>query len=875
MGSGLSMTSVNKIKQLAEAHEYDLAEPILDSQDLEKSFNPQFLRVCGEVYENVGRLQEARQMYVKAHSMAPEANRIIFSLINFYLKMGYYKLADRYFEEYVFYSSGDEQDLLNIRYVMKKGKGALPEELYDILYPYYADNMDPDWSFELILLSKILGKDGLEVLVTDYKATYKNGRYVSLVDDVINNIELAVKMFYIYSEGEREDSNPEEEELRGFEEKQLKEDYFKMNPEEAEEKAVITALVTDEPKDKLSTDNIEKGIKDFIKRKFKKKSDESADTDDSNNENADSAENTEGDGSVEPAPNSGEGTGDEVLSSESQSDIAEAVYEENVVVGEPNSESVEEVELEADFSSEADVSFEQEFVTYEFDDGFAPESDTIAGLSENDYDFEETSSGTNVFKDFAKFQQSVASEKTEDVTEEETFEPELSYEIHTSFESDTVSEESDELEESFDSGYSTSYESDYEAEAEPTFEEEPEPEPEETFEPEPEPDFDTDTDTSYTVATETDTSYSYEPDTDTSYTVATETDTSYSYEPETDTGYTATTETDTSYSYETDTDTSYTATTETDTSYSYEPDTDTSYTATTESDASYSYEPDTDTSYTSTTESDTSYSYDAEERLSDEFVPNVDTGFDTGLDDDVESDSFVPNVEEYSSDSDDSYSFDTNVVYEEGADGEESIYESEVDTSYETKTDSVDSYYTNVDSGYSYDVDTESDNKLDIESDPDPSYDVETESSYSYESESTYSSNSTYSVEETVESTETSYESSYESESQRSYDSYTNSEPTAESYVESTVEREPEQSSSMVPAIIHEPSYMKDDLPTMDFRRFSSDYFPGMSNEEIEVHNRFDDVMKTESEKLDEGLKEEEEKLREAEALLASLGIKL
>ena len=79
----------------------------------------------------------------------------------------------------------------------------------------------------------------------------------------------------------------------------------------------------------------------------------------------------------------------------------------------------------------------------------------------------------------------------------------------------------------------------------------------------------------------------------------------------------------------------------------------------------------------------------------------------------------------------------------------------------------------------------------------------------------------------------------------------------------------------MVPAIIHEPSYMKDDLPTMDFRRFSSDYFPGMSNEEIEVHNRFDDVMKTESEKLDEGLKEEEEKLREAEALLASLGIKL
>ena len=86
MGSGLSMTSVNKIKELAEAHEYDMAVEILDSQNLEKSLNPQFLRACGEVYENTGREYEARQLYVKAHTMAPEANRIILSIIKFYLK---------------------------------------------------------------------------------------------------------------------------------------------------------------------------------------------------------------------------------------------------------------------------------------------------------------------------------------------------------------------------------------------------------------------------------------------------------------------------------------------------------------------------------------------------------------------------------------------------------------------------------------------------------------------------------------------------------------------------------------------------------------------------------------------------------------------
>ena len=68
---------------------------------------------------------------------------------------------------------------------------------------------------------------------------------------------------------------------------------------------------------------------------------------------------------------------------------------------------------------------------------------------------------------------------------------------------------------------------------------------------------------------------------------------------------------------------------------------------------------------------------------------------------------------------------------------------------------------------------------------------------------------------------------------------------------------------------------MKADVPSIDFARFGSDLFPGLNKQEIKVENRFNEVIKTESEKLDEGLKEEEAKLKEAEALLASLGIKL
>ena len=80
MGSGLSMASVNKIKELANAREYGLALDILDSQDLTKSLNPQFLRLCGEIYIYNKRYKDARHVLLIAHKLAPEAKRIIYTI---------------------------------------------------------------------------------------------------------------------------------------------------------------------------------------------------------------------------------------------------------------------------------------------------------------------------------------------------------------------------------------------------------------------------------------------------------------------------------------------------------------------------------------------------------------------------------------------------------------------------------------------------------------------------------------------------------------------------------------------------------------------------------------------------------------------------
>lgn len=737
------MTSVNKIKQLAEAHEYDLAEPILDSQDLEKSFNPQFLRVCGEVYENVGRLTEARQMYVKAHSMAPEANRIIFSLINYYLKLGYFDLADRYFEEYVYYSSGEEQDLKNIRYIMKKGKGANPEDLYDILYPYYRDNIDSDWTFELILLSKILGKDDIVMLITDYKATFKNGRYVTLVDEIANDIELAVRMYYIYATAEAQDNNPEEAEIREIEDKQLKEDYFKMNPEAVEDTTVINSLVSDDPKEKISSENIEKGIKNFIKRKFKKKSGDDQDSvDEETDENAVENDSDSDDIVLTDADGSSDANGADV-SSDQNDDI-----ELSDVDG---SEFVEGGVPEA-----AKKSGKQEFVTYEFDDGFAPESDTIAGLSDIDSEFESSYDSSNVFSDFEKFRRT--SNYDVPVQNEEDEEPEVSY--------------------SPEPGFEAGYESSYEFEPEPEYESEPEPEYESEPESVSESEYESETESEYESEYESEAEY--------------ETESISEYETESEPEY----ESESEPEYESETESEYKPESEYETS-EYESDDEDSESEpeliieSSVSGEKYDYdEPELsfdERSY----ESESSYETESEygTNTEDDFTPDVEEDFETGLDKDYveEASRYSSEVNEFETDLDENTLFRNTAVYEE---------------------------------------------TIEDEPEMEASYEQETASETSYETENTY-------------------------ESEQSYENVSESESVSEP------ESEPE------------PSYMKYDFPEMDLKRFSSDYFPGMSLQETETHNRFEDVMKTESEKLDEGLKEEEAKLREAEALLASLGIKL
>ena len=493
------MANVNKIKQMAERHEYNLAVDILDSQNLERSLNPQFLRSCAEIYENVGRLREARQLYVKAHSMAPVANRIIFSIMNFYLKRGFKGLAERYYEEYEANVTGLSGEFSEGSYIMKKAARSELSVLHDMLYPGFRDQLDENWSFELFLILYLMDKkEEYEILSSDYLATFKDGYNTQTVVDILDGRVKAETYFYIYPKEESADNDPEEESIRAQEEEVLKADYLRRNPQSQD--AVITEMYDDvktgskflnkikknkdasgEPE--LDADGnvieseggnaegdvqlnaaVEKRLKSFIRKRFLKGKAPSKKDAEANAETEETAvieqtgeaatatvEAAAGQAVTTDAAVAGATGTDTVPEAANTADI-NASTAENVSTETKKEDAVADKEESGNESTGAagfvkgifnnirpsgttkadmkEIKPEKEFISYDFDDGFAPESESIYDLDKEEEEaFENPFDSISAYKELERFKQNAELDfrKTKESKKEENEEEMVSY----------------------------------------------------------------------------------------------------------------------------------------------------------------------------------------------------------------------------------------------------------------------------------------------------------------------------------------------------------------------------------------------------------------------------------------------------------------
>ncbi len=255
MSTGISISSINRIKELAEEKKFAEALEILDTQNLDKSINPQFLRISGEVFRENKRYYDSRKILLKAHQMAPEGNRIIFELILLYLELGYFSKAEKYYEQYQFNSGMEDIQKDYVEYVMKKAQGADVKELASILIPILERMPEDKWNFEAVLLYDKMDRKDKALEESQYiLENFKDSIYVEPVIAYIDDKLDVDKYFYVYPKEEQEEDTALFGDLIKQEEQLLEKDHLRMFPPEArilveaEDKDAIVDTKPDKPK---------------------------------------------------------------------------------------------------------------------------------------------------------------------------------------------------------------------------------------------------------------------------------------------------------------------------------------------------------------------------------------------------------------------------------------------------------------------------------------------------------------------------------------------------------------------------------------------------------------------------------------------------
>ncbi len=234
MSTGISIASINRIKELAEEKKFAQALEILDTQNLDKSINPQFLRISGEIFRENKRYYDSRKYLMKAHQMSPQGTRIIYELIQLYLELGYYTRAQKYYEEYMFYVAPEDTLKEYVEYTFKKSQGADVKDIAAILIPILERMPDDRWNFEAVLLYDKMDRKDKALEECQYILEhYKDSVYIDPVIQYIDDQLDVDQYFYQYPKEEQ----PEDKELFGDliaqEDAILEADYLRMYPPEA------------------------------------------------------------------------------------------------------------------------------------------------------------------------------------------------------------------------------------------------------------------------------------------------------------------------------------------------------------------------------------------------------------------------------------------------------------------------------------------------------------------------------------------------------------------------------------------------------------------------------------------------------------------
>lgn len=148
---------LDEIKNLMAKKQYTEAAEIADSINWRKVRNVNALMKAGDIYAQIGRYDEAKEILLMAYDRSPIGRMIIYKLAVIAIKTKEFDEAQEYYDEFVEIAPHDNLKYI-LRYEMNKAKGAGLDVLIQILEELKEQEYTEKWAFELAYLYHQAGR---------------------------------------------------------------------------------------------------------------------------------------------------------------------------------------------------------------------------------------------------------------------------------------------------------------------------------------------------------------------------------------------------------------------------------------------------------------------------------------------------------------------------------------------------------------------------------------------------------------------------------------------------------------------------------------------------------------------------------------------
>ncbi len=142
---------VDEMKALVSARNYNAAAEIAETINWRKIRNLNALVLAGEVFEQVERYEESKEILLMAYDKSPIGRNIIYRLAEIAIKTKHFDEAQEYYDEFVDIAPHDNLKFV-LKYKMTAAQGLSFKEQIQILEELKEQEYSEEWAYELAYL---------------------------------------------------------------------------------------------------------------------------------------------------------------------------------------------------------------------------------------------------------------------------------------------------------------------------------------------------------------------------------------------------------------------------------------------------------------------------------------------------------------------------------------------------------------------------------------------------------------------------------------------------------------------------------------------------------------------------------------------------